>query len=92
MPLTLNQVDQLLTRVEGGRLEALYIVALATGLREGGILGLRWRDVDFARGVLTIRTQVQRTCEGLVIRELKTRSSHAVVPLATFAAEAPRTH
>lgn len=91
-PLTLGQVDQLLTQIEGERLETLYIVALATGLREGEILGLRWNDVDFDRRSLTIRTQVQRTREGLIVRELKTRSSHAVVPLATFAAEALRTH
>lgn len=92
IPLTLDQVDQLLTQIEGERLEALYVVALATRLREGEILGLRWRDVDFARRVLTIRTQVQRTREGLAIRELKTRSSHAVVPLAAFAAEALCVH
>lgn len=83
---------QLIAQIEGERLEALYIVALATGLREGEVLGLRWSDVDFDREVLTIRTQVQRTREGLVIRELKTRNSHATVPLAAFAAEALDLH
>lgn len=39
---------------------ALYALALAYGMREGEILGLRWADVDLDAGVLTIRMQAQR--------------------------------
>jgi integrase len=42
------------------RLEALFVVALTTGLRRGEILGLRWEDVDLAAGVVTVRRSVQR--------------------------------
>lgn len=92
IPLTLDQVDKLLTQIQGARFEALYVVALATGLREGEILGLHWRDVDFEQRLITVRTQVQRTRDGLVVRELKTRGSHATVPLASFAVDALRMH
>jgi len=92
VPLTLEQVNRLFKQIQGERLEALYILALATGLREGEILGLQWEDVDFARRTVMIRRQVQRTRDGLMVRELKTRGSHAIVPLASFAAEALHTH
>jgi integrase len=36
-------------------------VAALTGARQGEILGLQWSDVDFARGTLTIRRQLQRS-------------------------------
>jgi integrase len=41
------------------RFEALYVVALHCGLREGELLGLRWDDVDFSGATATI--QVRRT-------------------------------
>jgi integrase len=36
--------------IRGNRLEALYCLALATGLRQGEALGLRWEDVDLEKG------------------------------------------
>jgi len=46
--------------VKGHRLEALFSVALALGLREGEILGLRWRDVDLETGKLQVVYSLQR--------------------------------
>lgn len=43
----------------GDRYEALYVLALHCGLREGELLGLRWDDVDLAGATATI--QVRRT-------------------------------
>jgi integrase len=37
------------------RLAALYVLAIATGMRQGELLGLRWQDVDLDAGRLTIR-------------------------------------
>jgi integrase len=45
-PLDPEQVRRLLETIRGHRLEALFTVALAVGLREGEALGLRWQDVD----------------------------------------------
>ena len=41
-------------------LEALYAVAVALGLRQGEILGLRWADIDLEVGTLRVRKQLQR--------------------------------
>jgi integrase len=44
-PLDTEQVRTLLETVSGDRLEALYVVAVTAGLREGELLALRWEDV-----------------------------------------------
>ena len=44
-----------LEAVRGDRLEAIWRLASMTGMRRGEILGLRWQDVDLARGRLAIR-------------------------------------
>src|SRR5262249_41815389 len=59
-PLEPEQALKLLEVVRGHRLEALYTVALAIGLREGEALGLRWEDVDLDRGTLSVRVALQR--------------------------------
>lgn len=49
-----------LDAVHGDRLEALYSVALAVGLRQGEALGLHWQDVDLDQGLLRVRLTLQR--------------------------------
>src|SRR3954453_20459097 len=46
-PLNRDQTRVLLKAAEGHRLEALYIVAIHTGMRPGEMLALKWNDVDF---------------------------------------------
>src|SRR5215210_9499520 len=51
-PLTPDQAKALLetVRAEDDRLEALYVMAITTGLRQGELLGLKWDDVDLETG------------------------------------------
>ena len=49
-----------LAAVNGHRLEAMFTVALALGMREGEILGLRWQDVDLDAGSLHVVCALQR--------------------------------
>ena len=46
-------------------LKPILAVAFGTGLRKGDILGLRWRDVDLDRGIISI--QMQKTGEPIEI-------------------------
>jgi integrase len=46
------QVKALLEAASDSRFEALYVVAIHTGLRRGELLGLRWTDVDRDAGTL----------------------------------------
>jgi integrase len=45
-PLSGDQVWAFLGTVAGDRLEALYVLAITTGLRQGELLALKWEDVD----------------------------------------------
>jgi len=42
-----DEVRRLLAACKGDRLEALFITAVATGLRQGELLGLAWEDLEF---------------------------------------------
>ena len=60
-PLNHAQVNALFEAARGDRLEALYIVAVMMGLREGELLGLKWEDVDFEAGTLSVRRSLSYT-------------------------------
>ncbi|MCE7080718.1 site-specific integrase [Streptomyces sp. ST2-7A] len=72
------------------RLYAAFVVLLTLGLRRGELLGLRWQDIDFDNEQFTPTRQVQREKGKLVVKKLKTDSSHAALPLPAFVAEALR--
>ncbi len=48
-----------LQAAEGKQYATLIRFAIATGLRRGETLGLRWQDVDIDRGMLEVRQSVQ---------------------------------
>ncbi len=53
--LSPKEVRRLLKAARGYRLEALIVLAVATGARQGELFGLQWRDVDFDGRALTIQ-------------------------------------
>ncbi len=59
-PLSAAQVATFLRSVEDDRLSALYVTAVALGLRQGELLALRWSDVDFDRGLLSVQHTLER--------------------------------
>jgi integrase len=78
---TPEQARAFLAAVKGHRLEALYRVALALGLRKAEIVGLRWDDIDFAACTIRITSIVQRE-EGKVTRSpTKTKAGGRTLPL-----------
>jgi integrase len=58
-PYTFQEGEALLTAAEGHRLEALFMLATTTGMRQGEMLGLRWDaldiDSDQSSGTVTVR-------------------------------------
>ena len=61
---------------------------LATGLRLGEALGVRWTDVNFDRGTVNVeRTVIRLRGQGLVASRLKTRTSARVLGLPAWALE-----
>ena len=84
------QVRALLDAARGTRNEALYVVALHTGLRQGELLGLRWADVD--GGKVAVRRALKITAHGLNFRPPKNTASRRSVTLNRTAAGALRAH
>jgi integrase len=91
-PLTPSQARTLLEAAKGDRMEALYSVALALGLRQGEALGLRWEDVDFESGLIHVRFELQRIDRQSRLVELKTRRSHRTLAIPPYIAEQLREH
>ncbi|SRR5579884_377823 len=87
-PLEPETVNALLAAARGDALEAFYVVALATGLRRGELLGLRWEDVDLEHGELRVRAQAQHG----ELTALKRAQGRRIIPLAPMAVEALQRH
>ena len=54
-PYTVEEIRAILAAAEKGPNCARWAIALALGLRQGGVLGLRWPDVDLDSGLLWVR-------------------------------------
>ena len=62
-PLDEAQTAAFLNAIHGQPFERLFIVDLLTGLRQGELLGLRWKDVDFDAGTVTVAQQLLKSKE-----------------------------
>jgi integrase len=91
-PLNREQVNALLEGVRANRLEALYVLAVTTGMRQGELLGLKWEDVDLNKCVVRIRHTLTRTGSRLRLGEPKTKKSRRTIQLTGRALEALRAH
>lgn len=89
-PLTAAQVRLFLDATKEDRLGPLIHVAIASGLRQGELFGLRWRDVDLDAGTLTVRYAMQRIVGVPTFVEPKTVLSRRTVPLPPSAVAALR--
>jgi integrase len=91
-PFTPDEARQLLRVIRGERLEALYSVALAQGLRQGEALGLRWDDVDLEMGYIRITKQLQRIHGAPQLVEPKTERSRRTLAMPPMIANALKEH
>jgi integrase len=91
-PLASEQTKSLLKAACGDRFEALYVLAVSAGLRQGELLGLKWDDLDLERGVLQVQRTLVQTKEGLAFNAPKTAKGKRSVQLTKAALEALRAH
>ena len=85
-----TEARRFLDSVAGDRLEALYNVVCTLGLRQGELLGLRWRDVD--DGVIRIVQTTYRFPGEYVHEETKSDRSERTLPLPAFVGTMLRAH
>jgi integrase len=80
-PFSLKEAQSFLAAAMGDRLEALFAVALAVGLRRGEALGLQWKDVDLNGGTLTVSHALQRIDGTLQLVPPKSEASRRTIAL-----------
>ncbi len=82
--LTQSEVIRFLDRAKEENYYELFLLELATGMRRGEILALKWSDLNFKTGELRIERQVNVIHGESIISEPKTKSSirTAILPKA----------
>jgi integrase len=89
---TPEQARAFLAILSGDRLEALFRLALHTGMRQGELFGLRWRDVDIESGALYVQTALKVQAAGRALGKPKTEHSRRKIELGIDAIDALRAH
>jgi integrase len=85
-PLSLEQARALLDAARGDVLEAFYMLAVTTGMRNGELLGLQWRDVDLDARTLRVRRSVFNGA----VNPPKTKAGNRTIRLTGMAATRTR--
>ena len=91
-PLSPEEARRLLRATRGDRLEALYILGVTTGMRQGELLALRWQDVDVKNRTVSVRRTLTRSGGRVEIGEPKTKKSRRSIRLTSRAVEALEEH
>ena len=90
--LSTDETRRLLDAAAEDRLEALYVLAVHTGMRQGEMLALRWQDVDIENAVLSVRRTLTRRGGKVAFGEPKTKKSRRSIRLTPQAVDALRAH
>ena len=88
MPLNQQQLRTLLETAQNDELYALWVLACTTGMRNGELLAVQWRDIYLDAGPL----QVKRTVFGGKVSPPKTASARRTIRLSKLARVALRQH
>src|SRR5215217_4048616 len=93
-PLSAKEAWQLFEAAQDDRLEALYVLAVHTGMRRGELLGLKWEDVDLDSSTIRVCRTLTRIDNGnrLALGEPKTKKSRRSVRLTQRSFEAFKRH
>ena len=91
-PLSPSEARAFLDAARGERFEALYVLAVTTGMRQGELLALRWQDVDLEDATISVRRTLTRDGGRVIIGEPKTRKSRRLIRLTSQATGVLRRH
>jgi integrase len=89
---SVDEMRRFLAVAEADGYAPVWLVVLATGLRRGELLGLRWQDVDLSRETLHVQQSLVEIGSDLVFQEPKTPSGRRTVALSPTCVAALRAH
>ena len=90
--VTPEQARTFIEEVRGHHLEALFVLAITTGARQGELLGLTWENVELDQGEIEIRRALQKVDGEFALVEPKTRMSVRSLALTRMAIDSLRRH
>ncbi len=93
-PLTAAELPRFFAAAKGHRLETLFLLLPAIGLRAGEAYGLRWQDIDLDRGELAVKVQIQRNGKPKRAHfvDTKTERSRRPIPIPPQLVDSLRAH
>ncbi len=85
--LTEEELTRFLDAASSTPYHTMFLLAVATGLRPGELLALQWEDIDFDRGILTVRHTQQELRGKVSLAEPKTKASKRTLSLPYLVVE-----
>lgn len=85
--LPAEQLAAFLQEAKNSGVYELYYLDLATGLRRGELLGLKWEDIDLDQGVIRVRRQVARINGKVQEMPLKTKNAYRSIAISQDAVQ-----
>ena len=89
---TAEQAETFLRSAAGDRLYAVWLLALACGLRRGELAGLRWADVDLEQRTLSVVSQRTTDADWQIVTKEPKGTSRRTIDLGGEALGALRAH
>ncbi len=92
LTLDSGEINTLIEASYGMPLYMPVLIATATGMRRGEILGLKWTDIDLDRTTLSVERSLQETKDGLALKSPKTKRSRRSITLPSYLIDELRRH
>jgi integrase len=90
--LTKPEIAQVLRASEGRGLYLPVLVAVTTGIRRGELFGLRWSNLDLAKGRLSVNQSLEWTKGKPAFKAPKTKGSRRTITLPGLTVQALAAH
>ncbi len=90
--LTADQLAAFFREAKNSGVFEMYYLELATGLRRGELLGLKWDDINLNIGAIQVKRQVARIDGEVVEAPLKTKNSYRTLSIGADAVEILQEH
>jgi integrase len=87
-----DEIMAVLRNLRGRSMYMIAALALATGMRRGELLALRWQDVDLSAGTLRIAQSLEQTKAGLRFKAPKTKYGRRTITIPPSVVAELRAH